>query len=103
MTGKRFGVCLSSALCPTHRIAPSTPLPIARLSTPLVMTMLQTAVLSLDALLESRYHSAKKKKNGVPRGGSGVFRRKLTVCVELGSPQAHPSNAQAQTPCPERC
>lgn len=36
------------------------PLPIARLSTPLVMTMLQTALLSLGALLEPRCNSAKK-------------------------------------------
>lgn len=48
---------VSALLSPTHRIAPP---PLEGLSTPLVMTMLQTALLSLGALLEPRCNSAKK-------------------------------------------
>lgn len=51
---------LSPALSPTHRIAPPPPPPPKGLSTPLVMTMLQTALLSLGALLEPWCNSAKK-------------------------------------------
>lgn len=90
------------SLSPTHYIAPSTtatpssPLPLEGLSTPLVMTMLQTALLSLGALPEPRCNSAKKKKKKkpwlkpAPGGESGVFWRKLTVCGALqpqGAPQ----------------
>lgn len=51
----------SALLSPTHRIAPSTTLPPEGLSTLLVMTMLQTALLSLRALPEPRYNSAPQK------------------------------------------
>lgn len=45
-----------------------------------------------------------KKEKTVPRRGSSVFfLRKLTVCVELSSPEAHPSLAQSLTTCCGRC
>lgn len=61
-------------------------------STPLVMTMLQTALLNLGALPEPWCNLAKKKPwlKPAPEGGSGVFRRKLTMCGDRqpqGTPQ----------------
>lgn len=60
ITEKRFGACLHSAFFPTHCIAPSTPL--RGLSTPLVMTMLQTGLLSHGALPELQFKLYIKKK-----------------------------------------
>lgn len=45
-----------------HPLSTRLPTPLEGLSTPLVMTMLQTALLSLGALLEPRCNSAKKAR-----------------------------------------
>lgn len=89
-----------SQLCslshPLHSSLHHTP-PLEGLSTPLVMTMLQTTLLSLGALPEPRCNSAKEKKkshDSSQRLGERVeFFGGNWQCVELGSLKAHPSPA----------
>lgn len=107
ITGKRFGVffwSVSAVLSlPSHSSLHCTPL-LEGFSTPLVMTMLQTALLNLGALPELRCNSGQKKKNmtqASARGREWSFSEKIDNVWSSAAPRHTPALLRLRHPAGE--